>query len=101
MPGPADVPGVEPRSQVLRDAERLITTDRNRTYGSPTQNFTDIAAVWTTYLAPKLRPGVALDPPDVSWLMVLLKAMRDRTHRQRDNYVDTAGYAGCGWEAGE
>ena len=42
---------------------------------------------------------VVLEPHDVAWMMVLLKASRSTTSpRKRDHYADAAGYIACGWD---
>lgn len=93
---PADV---TPREDVLNEASQLITGDRNRTYGSPTQNFADTAAVWNTILRRKLKDGEQITPGEVAAMMVGLKLVRMVAQPKRDNWVDIAGYAGCGYEA--
>lgn len=90
---------VPPRQAVLEEAAELITGDRNQTYGSPTQNFTDTARTWSVLLRPKLKDGAELEPGDVAMLMVALKLARMVAQPKRDNWVDIAGYAGCGYEA--
>lgn len=93
---------VSPRAAVLREAERLITGDRNHTYGSPTQNFTNTAAIWTAQMQHKLQPGVTFDAHDVAALMIGLKLARLQTDPKKlDSWVDLAGYAACGGEAAE
>jgi hypothetical protein len=87
----------EPRKEVLLEAADLITGDRNKTYGSPTQNFTDTARIWSALLRPKLTEDIA--PGEVAMLMVALKLARMVAQPKRDNWVDIAGYAGCGYEA--
>jgi hypothetical protein len=86
------------RAQALREAESLITGDRNATYGEPTENFQDIARVWNVYLAPKLREGAGISPADTAWMMVALKMVRAKAAPTRDNWIDAAGYAACGLE---
>lgn len=99
VPEPDYNPGSTPaRAKVLREAEHLITGERNATYGEPTQNFQDIAKVWTVYLGPKLREGVEISPADTAWMMIGLKMVRAIAGPSRDNWVDAAGYAGCGAE---
>lgn len=88
-----------PREDVLSEAARLITGDRNQTYGSPTQNFQDTAAIWSIILRNKLRDGVRIEPGEVASMMVGLKLARQPAQPKRDNWVDIAGYAGCGYEA--
>lgn len=87
------------RTKTLRKAESLITGDRNRTYGDPTDNFRDIAEVWTTYLKHKLRDGETISSGDTAWMMIGLKMVRAKAQPSMDNWVDAAGYAGCGSEA--
>lgn len=91
--------GIPPRREILQEAADLITGDRNKTYGSPTQNFTDTATLWNTLLRPKLAEGQQIQPGDVAMLMVALKLARMVAQPKRDNWVDVAGYAGCGYEA--
>lgn len=88
-----------PREQVLTEATGLITGDRNQTYGSPTQNFTDTAMMWSIILRPKLADGMTIDPGEVASMMVALKLCRQVAKPHRDAWVDIAGYAGCGAEA--
>jgi hypothetical protein len=87
------------RVGVLRDAETLITGDRNTSYGEPTQNFTDTADVWTTLLRHRLREGERIDAGDVAALMVGLKLVRRTASGKMDHWIDIAGYAACGAEA--
>lgn len=98
LPPPAEV---SPRASVLREAESLITGDRNKAYGSPTQNFTNTAEIWTALLRHKLKDGEQIDPAEVASLMIGLKLARTVGQPKRDNWVDMAGYAGCGYEASE
>jgi hypothetical protein len=87
------------RVMVLRDAETLITGERNASYGEPTQNFTDTADVWTTLLRHRLREGERIDAGDVAALMVGLKLVRRTASGDMDHWTDIAGYAACGAEA--
>ena len=96
-----DQEDVTPRAEVLREAESLITGDRNETYGTPTQNFTNIAEFWNTQFAHMLQPGARFTPQDVAIAMVHVKLARMIAQPKRDNWVDLAGYAACGYEAME
>jgi hypothetical protein len=81
------------REQVLDEAKSYIMADRNQDYGTPEQNFTDIAEFWTTYL------GHPVQPHDVAAMMQLMKISRVKTNpNKRDSWVDGAGYAACGFE---
>jgi hypothetical protein len=93
---------VTPRGGVLREAEKLITGDRNKNYGTPTENFDTTAALWNTQLGHKLKPGESFTATDVALLMVQLKMARLKTSiSNRDHYVDIAGYIACGLECQE
>jgi hypothetical protein len=85
-----------PRVSVLTEAASLITGDRNKTYGSPTENFANIAALWNVQIGHKLT--TPLTAADVAQLMVQVKMARMIAQPKRDNYVDAAGYLACGWE---
>lgn len=87
------------RAKVLREAERLVTGDRNKTYGSPTQNFQDTAKIWTVQLGHKLQPGAEIDAGEVAALIIGLKLARIKASPKLDNWVDIAGYAACGAES--
>lgn len=87
-----------PRAVVLTEAAGLITGDRNKTYGSPTQNFSTTAEIWNALLAHKLKPGERVEPYEVGSLMIGLKLARTVADAKRDSWVDIAGYAGCAWE---
>lgn len=87
------------RAKVLRAAEKMITGDRNKAYGSPAQNFQDTAKIWTVQLGHKLQPGVVIDAGEVAALMIGLKLARIKASPKLDNWEDIAGYAGCGAEA--
>lgn len=87
------------RAAVLTEAAGLITGDRNKTYGSPTENFSNTAALWNVQIGHKLK--TPLTAADVAQLMVQLKMARMIAQPKRDNYVDAAGYLGCGWECEE
>jgi hypothetical protein len=88
-----------PRSEVLREAEQLITGDRNQTYGDPTENFQNIADQWTVQFRHLLKDGARFTPAHVAQGQILVKTSRMIAQPKRDNYVDIAGYAACGWEA--
>lgn len=95
----SDKVDLSPRESVLAEAASLITGDRNKTYGSPTQNFQNTAELWTVLLRHKLKDGEVIDPNEVGTLMVALKLARTVAQDKRDNYVDMAGYAACAHEA--
>ena len=81
------------RQEVLAKALELVTGEREADYGTPEENFTRIADMWTAYL------GKDVSPPDVAAMMALVKVARlANTPYHEDSWVDLAGYAACGGE---
>lgn len=82
---------------ILKEAEKIIYGDREKTYGDPAKNLRAIASLWEMYLYER---GVldqnsdSLRPEDIANMMILLKVARlinDPKHR--DSLVDICGYA--------
>lgn len=93
------------RQEVLQAAIDTVCHDREDQYGNPENNFEAISHFWSVYLNATL--GTTDDgkliryvtPDDVAAMMMLLKIARIATGApKRDNWVDAAGYAGCGAE---
>jgi hypothetical protein len=71
----------------------MIEGDRNNAYGPPTQDFARTAALWSAW------KGVPFQAHEVAVFLILLKQSRLAWQpEKRDNWTDTAGYAGCGYE---
>lgn len=79
-----------PTEDVLEEALRITTQDRNNAYGPPSQDFERTAAMWTAIL------GHPVTAKDVALCMIALKLSRATWSAKRDNWVDIAGYARCG-----
>jgi hypothetical protein len=88
------VQGERPDS-VLGEAADIVSADRLKQYGPPSESFGRIAQMWSAYL------GVEVTAHDVAQLMILLKVSRSRAGivssgaPQRDSLVDIAGYVAC------
>jgi len=82
------------RVEALREAARIINGDRNKQYGGPEENFTNIAKIWEVIFQ---RPFTT---EDVAMAMVGVKQARfvSISGFQPDTWIDIAGYAGCGYE---
>lgn len=81
------------RAEILKEAEKCICGQREQDYGSPEDNFTIIAGMWTAYT------GTKITPLDVAMMMCLLKTARVKNGGGTgDSFVDLAGYAACGGE---
>jgi hypothetical protein len=95
-------PELSPRQQLLTEAFELTSKDRNNSYGSPEDNFQNIADYWNTYMSQRgiidthHVNTILLTAQDVGQLMILLKMARIATNLDhRDSLVDIAGYAAC------
>jgi hypothetical protein len=91
---------VSKRQELLQEATRIVTNNRNADYGEPEDAFGLIADYWSLYLGKKY--GVTLAATDVPLLMALLKLARLTTNpSHHDSQVDVAGYMACLAELGE
>lgn len=81
------------RKNILETAISTVCVDREKQYGSPENNFRQIAEFWSNYLQWKI------DSHDVAVMMALLKIARISSGQKKaDNYIDLAGYAACAAE---
>ena len=76
---------------ILEEALRLTSGDRNNSYGPPDQDFKRTAAMWSAIL------GVEVQAKHVALCMIVLKVSRATWASKRDNWTDIAGYARCGF----
>jgi hypothetical protein len=97
LEGPPSPP-VSLRQGALDEAGSLITGDRNNSYGPPTQDFARTADALNAY-GYRGPDGRLLRAHDTAIMIMLVKISRLMwTPKKRDSWVDTAGYAGCGYE---
>ncbi len=92
-------PSMTPIDQesVCQEAHRIQGGDRQQDYGSPKQNFEDIAKSWHAYLYIKYKgDDYHITASDVANMMILMKMCRNLHKPKRDNWVDICGYAQCG-----
>lgn len=81
------------RAEILDTAKSMVTGQREQDYGTPENNFTAIARLWSAYCA---SPFTA---EDVAIMMCLFKIGRMVTGAGTDDsYIDLAGYAACAGE---
>jgi metal-dependent amidase/aminoacylase/carboxypeptidase family protein len=92
----------DPAADLLQEALNIVTGARRQSYGTPEDNFATIAALWATYLRRRgfdfTDPEQGIAASDVAAMMVLMKIARlAETPDHKDSWLDTAGYAACGW----
>jgi Domain of unknown function (DUF6378) len=76
---------------LLQEAHNLIHGQRQADYGSPHQNFTQIAVMWTALLATKLTKKIT--PVEVAFMMQQLKVARLLNQpSHHDSLVDGVAY---------
>ncbi len=80
---------------ILDEAKRLTSGDRNAAYGSPLDDYLCTAALLTALVSHKLKPGEEITYQDAMRFMIAVKLSRDTRKSKRDNRVDIAGYAQC------
>ena len=84
---------IDQRKQLLEDAARLITEDRNKTHGDYSLEAERIADIWSAICKETITPA------DVPLMMIGLKVARASSGRiNRDDFVDIAGYAALAWQ---
>lgn len=71
---------------ILEEAQNILYGDRQKEYGNVSQNFNNIAALWSIVL------GVPVTPKQVALCMTQLKIAREMTKPKRDNVVDACAY---------
>lgn len=109
------------RSELLKEAARLVDGDRNADYGDPIQDFSRTGKYWGIHLSSlfsrrmhytgKDPDGLVpisyvesmledlIEPHDVAIMMMQLKHSRLAwSPHKRDHWADCAGYAACGWD---
>lgn len=90
------------RRRTLELAANAILNDRQKTHGSPENNFAIIAGYWNQHLLARnlVKPGgEGLGAADVAVMMALMKIGRiEGNPSHEDNWVDAVGYLACGSE---
>lgn len=79
----------EVKETVLDEAKRIVYGERNESYGDPSDDFANIAKMWSVVF------GKDVSVTQVGLAMACLKIARHLHKPKRDNLVDLAGYAAC------
>jgi Domain of unknown function (DUF6378) len=80
---------------IFEEAQNIIYGDRERTYGHPSKNLSNISLFWRTYVVARFGKEIEFEAVDVCAMMRLLKEARlINQPEHRDSIVDLCGYAG-------
>ena len=75
------------REEILNEAIRLTSTDRQKNYGKPLINHQRIATIWSVIL------GTEITPSQVALCMAGVKIARlVETPNHEDSFIDAAAY---------
>lgn len=81
------------RNQILDEAKRLTSVDRQKNYGEPLINHQRIAQLWQVIL------GTEISPAEVALCMCAVKIARlVETPQHEDSYIDLVAYAAIAGE---
>lgn len=84
-------------ADIAQHAIDLFTGDRNADYGDATDNFQDIADLWSVVLRPILQPGAAITAEQVAIMSAQIKIARLNTSPHHDDsWVDATAYLALG-----
>jgi hypothetical protein len=72
---------------ILQEADKLTSIDRNGSYGPPKQDFERTAKMWSAIL------NTEVSARQIALCMIALKLSRLAYRMKRDSIVDVAGYA--------
>lgn len=86
------------RQEMLEEAIKTVCGHRVQDYGTPEDNFSRIAELWTSYISNVANMQLELEAIDVANMMILFKMARVMAGGTTDSYVDIAGYAACACE---
>ena len=78
---------------ILKEANSLISKDREKDYGDKVKNHENIAKLWSAY------KGIEITAHDVAVMMVLLKIARTKLGEvSKDTYIDMSAYGAIAGE---
>lgn len=84
-------------TDLLVEALRITSGDRQAQYGPPDQDFRRTADMLNSLFKDMLKEGCKFEPYHVAMIMIMVKLSRQLHQRKADNWLDMAGYARCGW----
>lgn len=87
---PSDTVGFPVFESILEEAHRLTHGDRGVQYGSPLDDYSRTAALFSALIGHKLKEPITAH--EMALGMVCVKLSREIHRPKRDNVVDGAGY---------
>jgi hypothetical protein len=85
--------------EICKRAAKLVSGDREKSYGHKEENFDNIASIWNSYLGDRIDCDLPIDAHDAALMMALMKIARTKTGEGTiDNYIDACGYLGIAGE---
>ena len=80
------------KSELLAEAESLVTGPRANDYGDAAINHLRIAALWNVWIGNREIPG-PISAYDAAMMMALVKFARCQHRPATESHIDIAGYA--------
>ena len=80
------------KSELLAEAESLVTGPRANDYGDAAINHLRIADLWNVWIANRAVPG-PISAYDAAMMMALVKFARCQHRPATESHIDIAGYA--------
>ena len=80
------------KSELLAEAESLVTGPRANDYGDAAINHLRIAALWNVWIGNREIPG-PISAYDAAMMMALVKCARCQHRPATESHIDIAGYA--------
>ena len=80
------------KSELLAEAESLVTGPRANDYGDAAINHLRIADLWNVWIANRAVPG-PISAYDAAMMMALAKFARCQHRPATESHIDIAGYA--------
>jgi hypothetical protein len=80
---------------ILEEANRLVSGDRQASYKHPNEDYACTAAIWQAMILKRFKIDVPLTPDFCCLMMAAMKISREAGLHKRDNLTDLAGYARC------
>ncbi len=85
--------------EILSEAARLVSQDREKSHGDKKLNHKNIAALWNAWLSIRRDPSSPLTGEDVAQMMSLLKKARTQSgEKNPDDNIDDSAYSAIAGE---